>query len=513
MKTFEEFELSAKQIEHLKRTNAKKEIRKYIREHNGVEPSAEDVAGFFTYTQEQYNKYKKYLYANAVVDDIDVIPIVPAKPRQTENTPEQEQTASDIADAIENGTYTYNAGETETLNNITIPASATKSATVNGPLQNGATITNEGTKSITINNTNEDPISITVTNTDSASSTTIKGGEFDDIYAETNKLTAPTVNGTISLVPVDDSASMSVSAGWADGSSLVTEAEGKITVSNTNSANEPSVTIDAPNATIVMSGGKYDELAVSCADNTLEISGAFHAKKLIVRKGSISFGASDIHDLVDVLVYEGEPSPFTYEISNSSIAGFSKNGISNVVEDVVSTSRVGFGIFANGTYRYNFNGHTVSLKGGTAAAMYFRGSGPTIDIYGPGKIVESSGVYGIWTNSEDTTVNIYGCDVEAYTHALYSYTGTINVYGGSFKLLDETPELDANGHCKFLLNCYDANYTAGKSRINVYGGKFYNFNPAESYSEPSGPVSFVAEGYHVVESVEDGVPVFEVVAD
>ena len=63
------------------------------------------------------------------------------------------------------------------------------------------------------------------------------------------------------------------------------------------------------------------------------------------------------------------------------------------------------------------------------------------------------------------------------------------------------------------MNCYDANYTAGTAKINVYGGKFYNFNPAETYGEPNGPVSYVAEGYHVVESVEDGVPVFEVVAD
>lgn len=159
------------------------------------------------------------------------------------------------------------------------------------------------------------------------------------------------------------------------------------------------------------------------------------------------------------------------------------------------------------------NGHSITLKGGTSAAMYFRGSGPVIDIYGPGKIIESSGTYGIWTNSVDTVVNIHNCDVEAYTHALYAYTGTINVYGGSFKLLDENPELDVNGHHKFMLNCYDANYNTGTAKINVYGGKFYNFNPDESYSEPGSPISFVAEGYHVVESVEDGVPVFEVVAD
>lgn len=509
MKTFANFELTNKQKEYLKKANAKKAIRKYILE-NGVEPSAELIAGYHTYTQEEYEKCKKYLYACAVVDYVSV---VPEKPTETENTPSQEQTASAISDVISGGANTYTAGEGETLNNVTVPASAPKAVTLNGPVQDGATITNESPKGVTINNTNEDPIDVNVSNASASTTITLKGGEYNDIYAETNKLTAGTVNGTISLVPVNENSSMNVGAAWQDGSSLVSDAAGTITVSNSNSANEPSVNINTPNATVEMSGGQYDELTVTCSENTLKISGAFHAKKLIIKKGTVEFAAADIHDLVDELITENEVKDTTYEISNSSIAGFSKNGISNVVEDVVSTSRVGFGLFANGTYRYNFNGHSVTLKGGTAAAMYFRGSNPTINIYGPGKIVESSGVYGIWANSETTTVNIYDCGVEAYTHALYAQLGTINVYGGSFKLLDENPELDPNGHHKFLLNCYDANYTAGKAHINVYGGKFYNFNPAEAYSEPGSPVSYVAEGYHVVESVEDGVPVFEVVAD
>ena len=41
--------------------------------------------------------------------------------------------------------------------------------------------------------------------------------------------------------------------------------------------------------------------------------------------------------------------------------------------------------------------------------------------------------------------------------------------------------------------------------------KFYEFNPAVTYGEPGGPVSYVAEGYHVVEFVEDGKKVYEVV--
>ena len=508
---FNEFDLTPQQIEDLKRAHAKQEIKKYVKKY-GVEPA--DITPYLTYTQEEYNKFKRFLYASSVVNEIKDIPLQPAKPEETENTPEQEQTSGNIADAVASGASSYTANEGETINNVVIPANATKAITINGPVQDGATISNEGSKGVTINNTSEEPVSVTVSNTSSSSTITLKGNAgYNDIYAETNKLTAPSVNGTIVLDPIDSSSSMSVGAGWQDDSSLVSETDGRITISNTNSANEPSVTINTPNATVVMSGGQYDVLKVTCADNTLEISGAFHAKKLVMKKGKILYGASSIYDLVDELVTEEEVTPVTYEISNSSISGLSKNGISNLVEDVVSTSRVGFGIFANGSYRYNMNGHSLSLKGGSSAAMLLRGSKPTIDIYGPGKIVESSGMYGIWAASEGTTVNIYNCDVEAYTHVLYAEKGVINVYGGSFKMLDENPILDEKGHYKFLLNCQDANYNSGIAKINVYGGKFYNFNPAESYSELNGPVSFVADGYHVVESVEDGVPVFEVVAD
>lgn len=509
MKTFENFELTNKQKELLKKFNAKKAIRKYISE-NGVEPSAELIESYHTYTQEQYNKCKKYMYAVSVVDYVS---IVPDKPETIENTPDQTQTATNIANVIDGGANTYTAGEDETINNFSVPASAPKTVTINGPVQNGATITNESTKGLTINNTNEDPIDVNVSNASASTTITLKGGEYNDVYAETNKISVETLNGTISLVAVNDNASMNVGAGWQDGSGLVSDAAGTITISNTNSANEPSVNINTPNATLLMSGGQYNELTVTCSENTLKISGTFHAKKLIIKKGTVEFAAADIHDLVDELVTEEEVTPVTYEISNSSISGLSKNGVSNLVEDVVSTSRVAFGIFANGSYRYNMNGHSLSLKGGSSAAMFFRGTKPTINIYGPGKIVESSGTYGIWASSEGTTINIYNCDVEAYTHVLYAEKGVINVYGGSFKMLDENPILDEKGHCKFLLNCQDANYNSGIAKINVYGGKFYNFNPAETYGEPGGPVSYVAEGYHVVESVEDGVPVFEVVAD
>lgn len=443
---------------------------------------------------------------------------VPDKPEENPNTDDQDTTANNVVDQIteqSGGTVNVVVPEGQTLNNMTIPSTSNATPKITAEVQDGATIENDSPKNMTLTATNTgDPISVVIVNAPATGSTSVGttlNGNFKDVYIEGNKLTASTVNGQVAMVPVDENNAMQVSAGWQDGSSLVSDADGKITVTNTNSANEPSVEINTPNATVVMTGGQYDELTVTCADNTLEISGAFHAKKLIMKKGAVIFGASKIEDLVDELVTEGEVTPVTYEISNASIAGLSKNGISNVIEDVVSNSRVGFGIFANGSYRYNLNGHSLSLKGGTAAAMYFRGT-PTIDIYGPGKIVESSGVYGIWTGAEGVKVNIYDADVEAYTHVLYAYLGEINVYGGTFKMLGENTDLDEKGHYKFLLNCYDANYTARTARINVYGGKFYNFDPSDAYGEPGAPVSYIDKAnYESVKSIEDGVEVFTVV--
>ena len=37
----------------------------------------------------------------------------------------------------------------------------------------------------------------------------------------------------------------------------------------------------------------------------------------------------------------------------------------------------------------------------------------------------------------------------------------------------------------------------------MFGGKFHDFDPANSMSEPAGPVSFVADGYKSVQTAEN----------
>ena len=189
----------------------------------------------------------------------------------------------------------------------------------------------------------------------------------------------------------------------------------------------------------------------------------------------------------------------------------SKSGVYNFAEDIDINKGVAFRFTAKGKYIYNLNNHEIKCGSTSLGSIFLNGS-VDLTINGEGKLINNANSYGVWVSGKDCVLNVNGGDFEADTHALYAENGTINVYGGTFKMLGE-PELDSKGHCKFMLNCYDKSYTGGTAKINVYGGKFYNYNPSESYSEPSGPVSFVAEGYHVIESIEDGVPVFEVVKD
>jgi hypothetical protein len=288
-----------------------------------------------------------------------------------------------------------------------------------------------------------------------------------------------------------------------------------------------SPTIYAPNATVEM-GGKYDEVTATVSENTLVLKNGFHANKLVLLKGNLFINGVDIADFVDELVLpEGSAVSYAeYHVtqdSNTKLMGSSPaNGKIILDTNIELTKGRAYSALASGKEVVDLNGHTwrcgdTRATDSNLGSYYLRGSKSNVtfmDSVGGGVFENNHADYLIFSNGVDVVVNIQSGEYRGYTHTLYSLLGTINVYGGTFKLLDaETAERDANGNLKFLLNCYDANYTAGTAKINVYGGKFYEFNPAVTYGEPGGPVSYVAEGYHVVESVEDGKKVYEVVKD
>ena len=98
---------------------------------------------------------------------------------------------------------------------------------------------------------------------------------------------------------------------------------------------------------------------------------------------------------------------------------------------------------------------------------------------------------------QGATATINGTTIKANTHCVYAQEGTITITGGFFECTGEDEDA-----ARLTLNCNDDAYKNGKANIVVTGGTFVNFNPAESYSEGSTAVSFVAADYTVKEETQ-----------
>lgn len=85
---------------------------------------------------------------------------------------------------------------------------------------------------------------------------------------------------------------------------------------------------------------------------------------------------------------------------------------------------------------------------------------------------------------KSATVTIKNGTFIGNIHAVYVFAGTANVEGGTYSVQQKYPD-SAKGD-EFVLNCYDANRANGTARINVTGGTFKNFNPADNKAEGEG---------------------------
>ena len=73
--------------------------------------------------------------------------------------------------------------------------------------------------------------------------------------------------------------------------------------------------------------------------------------------------------------------------------------------------------------------------------------------------------------------------------------GTVNIYGGYFYVGNEY-----NG-VNYMLNLDESDVT-DESSINVYGGSFVNFDPANSYADSSAGTNLIGENCHSIASTE-----------
>ena len=151
------------------------------------------------------------------------------------------------------------------------------------------------------------------------------------------------------------------------------------------------------------------------------------------------------------------------------------------------------------------NGEIV--EGNTDSVAIWAKEGSNVEIEGVGEVRSQNATYSmaVWAQGGDVTIkggSYYnegdGCDL-IYASA----GGNVYIYGGEFHATGRSGQASGTQNAFSALNVKDADYKSGSSKIVVYGGKFYGFDPANNLSE--GPnTNFVAEGYESKE-VESGV--------
>ena len=93
--------------------------------------------------------------------------------------------------------------------------------------------------------------------------------------------------------------------------------------------------------------------------------------------------------------------------------------------------------------------------------------------------------------------------------AIQVQKGTLIINGGTFACEPYSNPVYGN---KYLINCIDAAWKNGTAKIEIKGGTFINFDPADSESEnPHG--NFVADGYKVVSEVKGSDTYYTVVPE
>ena len=413
------------------------------------------------------------------------------------------------------------------MESIVVPET-TVAYTITAPLTDNSTVELTSPKNMTLINTSKEPVSTTISHTYEEGETTTGTsvylvGNFDTLTLENvspvvkSGYDAASVNNVV--ISENNVKNLKLNLDFQDGATITNNSDKDITITD-KSNSKIALTIVAPNSTVTLSGGQFTALNAEVSDNTLIIKKNVHIDNLNLSKGNAIVEVARAEEVAGIVENYTVADGYTlshrvYHITNENSSKLRGTGEMILDEDITRTSS--FVIMFSPVYDavWNLNGHNITVEGTPTNGVYLNQYASNLEVKGNG-VIHCEGSYGLWNNSTTGKIIINdGVTIEAQTHAVYAENGVIEINGGTFKLTNwADAEKDANGNLKFLINCYDASYTNGSANIIVKGGKFYDFNPAASYGEPNGPVSYVAEGYESVMTTEmiDGVEhkVFEV---
>lgn len=140
------------------------------------------------------------------------------------------------------------------------------------------------------------------------------------------------------------------------------------------------------------------------------------------------------------------------------------------------------------------------LEGNSDSYAIWVKEGGEITINGDGEVRSQDARYSIavWAQGGEVIINggKYYNEGEGSDLIYASAGGKVYIYGGEFHPSQKQEGVVGTADDFTALNIKDGDRAT--SEIVVYGGKFYNFNPADNVSEGPG-TNFVAEGYESVE--------------
>ena len=193
--------------------------------------------------------------------------------------------------------------------------------------------------------------------------------------------------------------------------------------------------------------------------------------------------------MLPVVALAAEKTALTYEELKSAISTANDGDTIKLLADIDLSQT----ITVNKTITLNMNGKKLyntsdlwdkpTAEADNWSLISVRGSG-NLTITGNGTFAAKENDCYAVDVQESATVTIKNGTFIGNIHAVYVFTGTANVEGGTYSVQQKYPD-SAKGD-EFVLNCYDANRANGTARINVTGGTFKNFNPANNAAEGEG---------------------------
>ena len=188
--------------------------------------------------------------------------------------------------------------------------------------------------------------------------------------------------------------------------------------------------------------------------------------------------------MLPVVALAAEKTASTYEELKSAISTANDGDTIKLLADIDLSQT----ITVNKTITLNMNGKKLYNTSDLWDKPTTDNNWSLISVRGSGNLtITGNGTFAAKENDcyavdvqESATVTIKNGNI----HAVYVFAGTANVEGGTYSVQQKYPD-SAKGD-EFVLNCYDANRANGTARINVTGGTFKNFNPADNKAEGEG---------------------------